>query len=1036
MRFVSILLLSLVTAAEMLAQTTGAGVEGTITDPAGALLAGTSLELRNIKTGATLALTTDASGRFRAPLLPPGEYDLSISAEDFVRFVRAGENILERIQLTVGDDVRVSLAVSLEPRRANGRFVARINLTSGALSGLVDDQAIRDLPLNGRSFQQLALLQPGVMSSRSSGNDPNGGRMPKITINGARPEQNSFLLDGTDINDVFDKTPGLVAGVLLGVEAVREFRVMINSYSAEFGRAAGGVVNAVTRSGENQFHGSAFEFLRNSRLDAKNFFDPLGSAIPPFKRNQFGAAFGGPVRRNQTFFFATAESLVERLGITGVTAVPDADARRGVLPNRTVQLHRSIPAYLDLLPLPNGASLGGGSAQYLYTRSQPTVGHLWQGRIDHRFSQRNSLFGRYTFTEGDVQRQPSSKPPLGFIEEESRNQYVTLEHQYAHSAATLNTVRLGFNRSVGKAYNVRTANLPASLSFVQGEPFGFFSIAGVVADVGGEWRLPRLDHLNTFQWENNLLTTRGRHALRLGFKGERFQYNSHYATQTGGVVAFASLENFLQGIVQSADVALPSRVDPDRGFRQTLWGFFAQDDLRLKSNLTLNLGLRYEFTTVPTEVNNKLGNLRHVTDTAVTIGNPWYSNPSLLNVAPRLGLAWDPFKDGKTAIRAGFGMFYDPILSKYLFLPGSVSPPFAQRTSIPNAPFPNIVANLSSITPPAPAHSVEFDLQSPYMMHFNFAIERSLPGGWSLTAAYAGSRGVHLFRTAEANLAPEIVVNGRKVYQPQLGRRNANFAGIWPRVTDARSSYDAFQWNLNRRLAQGLGAQLSYTFSRSIDDAAGTYGQDFSNQNAYGLDFYDRRIDRGLSPFHAKHNLTFHWTYNIPSLQQGQSWMRAALRGWQVNNITTLQSGHPFTVQLGFVRSGNLNTGFSMNERPNLKPGYSGNPVVGGPARYWDINAFELPTANQRGNLGRNTLIGPGLASVDLSLTRSFRLREGWGLQFRAEAFNLPNHPNFAEPSGRTTFTSATGAVAPNWGRITATTSTSRQIQMGLKLSF
>jgi hypothetical protein len=229
---------------------------------------------------------------------------------------------------------------------------------------------------------------------------------------------------------------------------------------------------------------------------------------------------------------------------------------------------------------------------------------------------------------------------------------------------------------------------------------------------------------------------------------------------------------------------------------------------------------------------------------------------------------------------------------------------------------------------------------------------------------------------------------------------------------------------------------VSYVFSRSIDDAAGTISQDFTNQNTYGLDFYDRRIDRGLSPFHAKHNLTLHWTYDLPNLRQGQSWMRATLRGWQVNNITTLQSGHPFTVQLGFVRSGNLNTGFSMNERPNLKPSYSGNPVSGEPDRYWGINAYELPPANQHGNLGRNTLIGPGLASVDASLDRSFHLKEAWTLQFRAEVFNLPSHPNFATPSGRIAFTSATGAVAPDSGRITATSSTARQIQLGLKLTF
>jgi hypothetical protein len=1016
------------------AQTTGAGIEGEITDPAGALLANTSLRLRNVKTGATWALTTDESGHFRAPLLPPGEYELAVSAEDFVR---AGDAILERIQLAVGDDARLNLAVSVEPGIRRGGVVARINLTSGAMSGLVDDKTIRDLPLNGRSFQQLALLEAGVTWSRSSGTDINGGRMPKISINGARPELNSFLLDGTDIDDVFDKTPGVVAGVLLGVEAVREFRVTTSSYSAEFGRAGGGVVNAVTRSGENALHGSAFEFLRNSALDAKNFFDPLNSRIPAFKRNQFGAAAGGPIRRDKTFFFGTFESLTERLGVTGVTGVPDVNARKGILPSRTVTLHPAIPAYLDLFPLPNGDSLGGGAGEYLFTRSQPTAAHLLQGRVDHRFSAKNNLFGRYTFTDGEVKRQPTNKPPLGYIEEQSRNQYATIEDQYAPSATTVNTVRLGFNRSVQEASNVRTANIPASLSFVPGQPFGFFTITGVVAEVGGDWRLPRRDHLNAFQWEDTLTMTHGRHAVRLGVKGERFQYNLYTISQLGGLLTFASLENFLQGIVQSADIALPGRVDPVRGLRQSLWGAFAQDDIRLKPNLTLNLGVRYEFATVPWEVNGKTANLRDPSDAAVTVGTPWFKNPSLFNVSPRAGLAWDPFRDGRTAIRAGFGMFYDPILSKYLSLPGAVTPPYTLRTSVPNAPFPNVLANLSAAAAAvSPAHAMEFQPESPYMMQYNLAIERTIGKTWSLMAAYVGSRGLHLFRTADANLAPETIVNGEEVYQPQLGRRNPNFGGIWPRVTDAQSRYSALQLGLTKRLAHGLRAQASYSFSRSIDDAAGTYSQDFSNQNPYGTDYYDRRFDKGLSPFHAKNNLTLNWTYNIPAPGTGPGWMRAALRNWQANNISSLQSGHPFTVQLGFLRSGNLNTGFSMNERPNVKPGYTGDPTPGGPDRYWDVNAFELPAVNHRGNLGRNSLIGPGMVAIDSSLTRSFHVSERAAVQFRSEVFNVGNHPNFATPSGRTAFISAAGAVAPDQGRITATTSTSRQIQFALKVEF
>jgi hypothetical protein len=406
-------------------------------------------------------------------------------------------------------------------------------------------------------------------------------------------------------------------------------------------------------------------------------------------------------------------------------------------------------------------------------------------------------------------------------------------------------------------------------------------------------------------------------------------------------------------------------------------------------------------------------------------------------VAPRAGLAWDPFCDGKTAVRAGFGMFYDPILSKYLYLPAVVSPPFTRRTSIANPPFPDIVANLSSSAATlSQVHAITFQPQSPYMLQFNAAIERAFSKTWSWMTAYVGSRGVHLFRVGDANVAPETAVNGQDVYQPQLGRRNPNLSSLWMRMTDAHSNYDALQAGLAKRLSQGLRVQVSYTFSRSIDDAAGNSAQDFINQSSYGIDFYDRRADRGLSPFHAKQNLTLNWTYNIPAAGVGPGWMRMALRSWQTNSISTLQSGHPFTVQLGFVRSGNLNTGISMNERPDVNPAYTSNPVLGGPDRYWDINAFLLPAVNHRGNLGRNSLIGPGLAQVDTSLNRSFRVSERAALQFRTEVFNLTNHPNFATPAGRTAFTSAAGAVAPDQGRITATTSTSRQIQFAMKVEF
>jgi hypothetical protein len=424
---VSVLLLA-ADSGGVVAQTVGAGLQGVVTDATGAVITNANVHITNVGTGAIRALVTDQSGRWRDPVLLPGQYEIRASAPGFQTTVRKG------IQLEVGQDavVDLRLEVGLNTSQILVEAVApAINLTSGAVSGLVNEKQMRDLPLNGRSFQQLALLEPGVNAVNAGGSDPVGGRTPKISINGTRPEQSSFLLDGTDINDVYNKTPGSVGGVLLGVEAVLEFQVLTNSYSAEFGRSAGGVVNAITRAGTNQYHGSAFEFLRNSALDAKNFFDPATRPIPPFKRNQFGAVLGGPIHKDRTFFFGSFESLIDRLGLTGVTSTPTAAARLGELPSGTVNVNPAIRPFLDaLLPVPNGRDLGGGIGQYLFTAPQPTDEYFAQGRIDHRFSEKDSLFGRYTFDNGNVNRPPVTKAPVAITKERSRNQYVTLEDQH------------------------------------------------------------------------------------------------------------------------------------------------------------------------------------------------------------------------------------------------------------------------------------------------------------------------------------------------------------------------------------------------------------------------------------------------------------------------------------------------------------------------------------------------------------------------------------------------------------------------------
>ena len=1016
------------------AQTVGASLQGTVTDGSGAVLPRARISVVNVGTGARWDLTTDEAGRYSLPVLPPGGYEIHVTASGFQPLARRG------LQLAVGQDAVVNLALALGAVADEVTVVGdatRLNFTTGAVSGLVTDRQIRDLPLNGRSFQQLALLQTGVTAALTAGNDVVGGRTPKISINGARPEQNNFLLDGTDINNVYNKTPGSAGGVLLGVEAVLEFQVLTNAYSAEFGRSAGGVINAVTRSGTNALRGSAFEFHRNSAMDAKNFFDPKDKPIPDFTRNQFGGVLGGPILRDRMFFFGAYEALIERLGITGVANVPDQDARRGVITGRSVPVHSAVPAYLDLFfPLPNGPAVGPGVAQYLFSKEQPTDEHFGQARIDRRFDGGDTLFVRYTISDGRVDRWAVNKPPVNYTAESTRNQYVTAEHQHFFAPSVLNTMRVGVNRSVSLADNARTVDIPPSMAWLPGEPFGYFTITGVVTEAVGDFRLPRNDRLNNYQIGNTTFLTRGAQTIRFGFQGQYIQFNQETTSQKGGIVNFSNLENFLAGRPLGVDFAVPGKIDPIRNYRQWLWAFFVQDDIRLRSNLTVNAGLRYEFVTVPTEANGKISNLRHVTDTELTIGPPWHDNPSLRNFAPRIGVAWDPTGSGRTSIRAGFGLFYDEILPKYYFFSGSLNPPFTTRTSLPNPPFPNVLAEFDVNAPiRAQLQTVEYDLQTPFITQYNLSVQRALPGNWDVTVGYVGSRGRNLIRLGDANLAPEVIVNGEKLYQPLLGRRNPNFAGVWQRVTDGDSFYNSVQFSAVKRYSHGYRAQLSYTLAKAVDDASGINSQDFDGSVQYNLDWYDRKRDRGLAGFHVKHNFTFNWTWDVPFGRSLTGLAGGVLKGWQVNNVTTLMSGAPFTVRLSFNRSGNLNTtGFSMHERPNLKPGC--DPILGGPERYWDVNCFELQPVNTRGNLGRNTLIGPGLVAVDVALVKSFEIGGGRTLQVRAEVFNLPNRANFAIPSGRVAFTNAAGAVAQDWGRITRTVTTSRQMQIGIKYVF
>jgi hypothetical protein len=1016
----------------VLAQTS-ASMQGTVKDVEGQPVKGAIVEIQDKATGAVWKQTTNEKGFFLEPILAPGTYDVTASAEENRSWEQHGINLAVGQRLTLQVMLRTKTEVVVAAEAG-----VQLDLSSGALSVVVGKSEIRDLPLNGRSFEQLALLQPGIVAAYSAGSSFYGARTRAISINGARPEQSGYLLDGTNIQNAFNKTPGSSAGVLLGVESVLEYQVLTNAYSPEFGRAAGGVVNAATRGGANQLHGTLFHFHRNSAFDAKNYFNAAGEKIPGFKRNQFGAVAGGAIRKDRTFYFGSWEQLVERLGVISLTAVPDAAARQGVLPSGTVTVNPFMRPFVDtLFPLPNGASLGGGAAEYRYSLSQPTEELFFQGRVDHKIGERDNMFVRYTFSDGTVDRVPVSALPVSRLNEATRGQYVTAEHVRILTPSLFHILRLGFSRTSGETVNRRTLANVDALSFVPNSPFGYVTISGLTSAIGGDARVPRTDHLNNYQFSNLALWLKGNHSFKFGFTGQRQQFNTYNLLQLGGAVTFSNLSDFLQARPRSIDFSIPGAYDPVRGFRQTLAGGFVNDEYRVRENLTVHYGVRYEFASVPREVNGKISNLRGIYDSSLTVGDPYFSNPARGNFAPRVGFAWSPRGSTSTVVRGGWGLFHDLILPRYYFIAATRNPPHSNRVLLNNPRFPLTAADLGNLDTIKPSvNSFNPDVSNPYMMQFNLTVERMIEG-WKVSGSYVGSRGYHLPRQAEVNLAPATLAGGVKTYQPQLGRQNPNYAGIVRVEMDARSFYNALQVQAVRQYSRGLRSQFSYTWSKSVDDSSGIVSSDFISGTQYTLDYLDRKLDRGLSGFHAAHVFVANGSWQMPFARSASGWRAAVAKGWQLHNITTVQSGHPFSLLMGFNRSGNLNTAsLTFHDRPDVNPDFRGNPILGGPRRWWDPNYVRMPGLNQRGNLGRNTLLGPGLLMIDVALVKQHRWSDERTVQFRAEVFNLTNTPNFATPTGRTAYTNASGALASNLGAITSTVTSSRQVQLGLKFNF
>ena len=1046
------------------AQTVFGTILGTVTDQQNAVVGGAVVTARNPEMGTVRTARTDASGGYRVSSVPAGAYEVTVAAPGFKTEVHGG------IVVTVGGDTSANFSLALGAVNETVEVTAetsQVDATSSTLGGFVNSSTIRELPLNGRDWLQLALLQPGVAfntgQSQSDANRAQRGNGIAISISGGRSTDNAFRIDGLIVNDYANSGPGSSLRVNMGVDAIREFSVLTNNYSAEYGRGSGGIVNAVTKSGTNSLHGSAYYFHRNSALDARNFFD--GAAIPPFRRHQQGGAVGGKLHKDKTFFFTNYESLLEFKSLSFSADTLSANAHNGILcanipctSTTQIAIDPRVKPYLALYPLPNG-TVSGNTGKFVYGAGRNGQEHYILGKIDHYFSAATTMTGSYSFDDTQVSVPDDYNLKTGASPARRQNGVINFQHLF--TPTLISSTRVGVTRTYAGGNIDGNPKNPAltdpSLGFVPGRNMGTIIISGVSGVPGGIGSGLGQNGMSIFgytapQVYTDLAWTHGRQSIRTGFGVERIVYNLNSADTTQGKWTFNSVQRFLQGTPDVFNSDFPG-TDTIRAERSSVIGGYLQDDIRF-SRFTLNLGVRYEMGTVVTEKYGKIANLRNYTDTAPTVGGPYYNNPTKKNFAPRIGFAWDPSGNGKTAIRGGFGIF-DIVPLPYLFTNRYPRSAPLYQAGVINAPpaasFPNQAFQLLSKSSLRVAH-IEFNPHRGYKGQWNMNIQRQLSRGIALTAGYVGSSGVHLPHIIEdADQVPATLVqwvNGHYVFPiPAAGqaiqRINTNFGRIATTEWSGHSTYHALQANLVQRLTKGLTYQLAYTFSKSIDNGSTTFSDNENANNAGASWGFDPRINRGASDFNTPHNFVANFQYDIPvpSAVAKSAVGKTIVGGWQVGGIYTRQSGAPFTLKIGNDRAftgSTVATGTTGAERPDFiaGPGCTPNATTGNIDAYINVSCFAYPAPGVLGNLGRNTLTMPVFRDLDFSLFKNQSLLgERLRMQLRIEMFNILNNTNLQ--AQLLTIFDGSGNLVSNVGQPhSPTVNTSRQIQLGLRLLF
>ena len=1115
-------------------QVAGAALAGVVSDQTGRPLPGASISIKNITTGVTRELKTDANGFYTAPNLLPGSYEATTTAPGFKTALEKG------ITLTVGatQTLNVTMAVGQVSEKVEVSDVAPdVDTNSSTVSGNVDAVTVRELPLNGRDWTTLATLQAGVdtvpVQQPNQGSAPKGNRGygNQMTISGGRPQQNNYRLDGISINDYSNGAPGSVAGLNLGVDAIAEFSVLTTNYSAEYGRTSGGVINAITKSGTNSFHGTGFEFARNSVLDARNYFDTL-AGVPPFSRNQFGAFVGGPIKKDKTFIFGGYEGLRQTLTGTTPITIPSATAQLGQLCNAPTGslpgcstytpydlTSNGVGRYLKFWPGPKSGDTvlcpftscvpGTGDTATTSIRSASTAREdFFTLRADHHISQNDGLFATYLFDDATT----TAPDPLNtwLAGNKSRRQAVIIEETHIFSPTVTNSVRIGFSRVTAIVNSAISGINPAATDKTLGiytanpQYAPQINVGGIQGAGGGLGADPTYHyHWNSYQLYDDASWTRGLHSLRIGFALERMQDNVLADLQPTGLIGFSGLQNFFQNVPTTAIGTIPGQLT-GRGIRQTLLAGYVQDDWRVRPRFTMNLGLRYEMTTVPTEVNGKLSNIRTMTSPQIFTGDPYFKNPTLKNFEPHVGLAWDPFGDGKTSVRSAFGLFDVLPIPAAFSLAIDQSAPFYKffatggsgtSCALAGAIFP-VCAGDPNNNPNVPLTTlqsayIQYDPHRNYVMIWSLNVQRQLTNNTSLMMGYVGNRGVHMLnreddinsviptQTAQGLLMPVNPGAAPPCTEATLNVVGGGSCKVNPGLGDIRgiywtgdSVYNAFETEVKTRIGSHLNLQGTYTFGKAIDSGSATVIGDPFQTSISSPYFFCKKCRRGLSDFNISQSMSVHMLWTLPSMSNLGEIGSRVLGGWELGTIITAQTGVPFTPTItgDVLGLGSADPWAFPSRVPGCNPINHNFKKNGG--SYYNTGCFQIPLQgaipdaqcnkvlepgateaqpvwgcyNLFGNVKRNSLVGPNLVNVDFSAYKNIPLKaisETFNVQFRAELFNVLNHANFAPPINNVAILQTapnlqdgtqTSAYVGGTGLIDRTTSTSRQIQFGLKV--